>query len=266
MAPAGGSRMSDPDLRGLRVPKASDVLADRLRHQILDGDLATGDLLPPERTLSERSGMSRTVVREALRILEIEGLIEIRPGRNGGSLVRAPDVNSFARSLDIFIRGRRVRFGDVLEARELVEPICARLAAERRTSQDLEMLHEYTAAVEAALEDVPQFLTANVDWHVAVALISHNELLAAFMQAMATAVRAATDVEDFNSEVTMSAALRAHRKIVAAIANGDGAAAFQAMRRHVIAYEGMVREVPVPAELDLGHVATDSPAAFRRGR
>ena len=247
--------MTDLDLGRLRVPKASDVLADRLRQQILDGELTAGDPLPPERVLSEHTRMSRTVVREALRILEIEGLIEIRPGRNGGSVVRAPDVNSFARSLDIFIRGRRVRFDDVLEARELLEPICARLAAERRNAEDLQKLQEHTSVVEAAIDDVPAFLTANVDWHVAVARISHNELLAAFMQAMATAVRAATDVENFNSPDTIAGAVRAHRRIASAITEGDPDAAFLAMRRHLIAYEGMVHKVSVPAELELRPVS-----------
>jgi GntR family transcriptional repressor for pyruvate dehydrogenase complex len=256
--------VSNLDVQGLRVPKASDVLAERLRRQILEGDLVAGDQLPPERVLSEHSGMSRTVVREALRILEIEGLIEIRQGRNGGSSVRAPDASSFARSLEIFIRGRHVRFDDVLEAREQVEPICARLAAEKRTPEDLVMLQEQTAAVEAAIDDVPHFLTANVDWHVTVARITHNELLAAFMQAMATVLRAATDVENFNSPETMNGALRAHRRIVAAIAKGDGEAAFEAMRRHVVAYEAMVQKVPVPVALTLEPAAAAEQRGVRR--
>jgi GntR family transcriptional regulator, transcriptional repressor for pyruvate dehydrogenase complex len=259
--------MAGLDVQGLRVPKASDVLADRLRQQILDGDLVVGQLLPPERILSERSGMSRTVVREALRILEIEGLVEIRPGRNGGSVVRIPDVGSFARSLDIFIRGRRVRFDDVLEARELFEPMAAKLAATRRTDADLEVLEAATAAVEAAIDDVPTFLTANVNWHVTVAGLSHNELLAAFMQAMATAVRAATDVENFNSRATMEHALHAHRRIVSAIAKGDGERAYASMRRHVVAYESLVHTVPVLVELELaGNSVPRSPINGRQAK
>jgi DNA-binding transcriptional ArsR family regulator len=71
--------------RGLSVPKASDVLADSLRQRILSGELPTGSALPVERELAATTRLSRTAVREALRILEIEGLIEIRPGRSGGS-------------------------------------------------------------------------------------------------------------------------------------------------------------------------------------
>ena len=78
------------DLSPVFVPKAADVLADTLREQILNGRLGVGSLLPNERELSERAGLSRTSVREALRILEVEGLIATRTGRNGGSEVVRP--------------------------------------------------------------------------------------------------------------------------------------------------------------------------------
>lgn len=207
--------------------------------------------------------MSRTVVREALRILEIEGLIEIRPGRNGGSLVRVPDAGSFSRSLDIFVRGSRVRFNDVLEARVQLEPICAQFAAERRTDADLKLLKDATIAVEAEIDDIPAFLSANMTWHVVVAQISHNQILAAFMQAMATAVRASTDVADFNSPSTLQATVRAHQRVVSAITKGDGEAARKAMLRHVGGYQDMVVKVPVPVEVELD---TRSRANARRAR
>ena len=78
------------DLSPVFVPKAADVLAETLREQILNGRLGVGSLLPNERELSERAGLSRTSVREALRILEVEGLIATRTGRNGGSEVVRP--------------------------------------------------------------------------------------------------------------------------------------------------------------------------------
>ncbi|MGH2969534.1 MAG: FadR/GntR family transcriptional regulator, partial [Solirubrobacteraceae bacterium] len=181
------------------MPKASDLLAEQLRNKILDGELAPGAMLPNERALAEETSLSRTAVREALRILEIDGLVATRPGRNGGTVVRRPDAFAVAHSLDVFIRGRRVRFQDVLEVREEIEPICARLAAERRLASDLELLDGATAAVRDAFDDVPAFLTTNVEWHVAIAQASHNELLATFMLAISKAVRAATDIADFNS-------------------------------------------------------------------
>lgn len=246
-----GVSVRELSVSGLKVPKASDVLADRLRHEILDGDLGPGSVLPPERTLAEQSGLSRTVVREALRILEIEGLIRIRPGRNGGSVVRRPDLSSFARSLDVFIRGRRLRFHAILEAREQIEPVCAGLAAERRTEEELAELEEITEVVERSIDDVPRFLTENVHWHVTVARLSHNELLSGFMHALSSAVRAATDVQDFNSQAIRESAVRAHRAIFEAVRAGDAPRARRIMERHVHAYRLAVLEVPVPEEIDL---------------
>lgn len=235
----------------LRVPKASDVLADHLRQRILDGEMSPGEMLPAERLLAEQSRLSRTAVREALRILEIEGLVATRPGRNGGSVVRKPDEEAVARSLDVFIRGRRVRFQAVLEAREQIEPICAELAAGRRSEEELERLREVTLTTEQARDDVPAFLSANVEWHLEVARASGNELLSAFMLAISNAVRAATDIEDFNSDEVRDAAVKAHRRVLDAIDKQDTAAARRAMHRHVHAYREQVEEVGVPEELEL---------------
>jgi GntR family transcriptional repressor for pyruvate dehydrogenase complex len=235
----------------LRVPKASDVLADHLRQRILDGEMSPGEMLPAERLLAEQSRLSRTSVREALRILEIEGLVATKPGRNGGTVVRRPDADAVVRSLDVFIRGRRVRFRAVLEVREQIEPICAELAAGRRDDEALTRLEAATVAVEDARDRVPAFLSANVEWHLEIARASGNELLAAFMLAIGRAVRAATDIQDFNSEAVRDAALRAHRRVLKAIVAGDAPAAREAMHRHVHAYREQVIQAGVPEELEL---------------
>lgn len=237
--------------RAVRVPKASDVLADALRARILDGELTPGEMLPAERVLAEQTQLSRTSVREALRILEIEGLIAIRPGRNGGSFVRKPDAAAVAHSINVFIRGRRVRFHDVLEARERLEPACAELAARRCDDEQIARLEAATAAVEEAREDIPAFLTRNVQWHQEVAAAGGNELLAAFMVALGDAVRAATDIADLNSIAVRDAALRAHRAVFAAIQARDPERAERAMRKHVKAYRDTVLRIPVPDEVEL---------------
>ena len=105
-SPVTDARQSSGPLLGrVEVPRAADVLADRLRQGILSGQLRPGELLPPERKLVEQTGLGRASVREALRMLEVEDLIEARLGRYGGWLVRRPDEESVARSIDVFIRG-----------------------------------------------------------------------------------------------------------------------------------------------------------------
>jgi GntR family transcriptional regulator, transcriptional repressor for pyruvate dehydrogenase complex len=235
--------------------KASDVFAEQLRERILSGDLPPGTLLSNERALAHDAQLSRTVIRESLRILEIEGLVATRPGRNGGTWVRRPDPAGIERSLELFIRGRHLRFREVLDAREHIEPACAQFAAERRTAEGIAELERATEAVRAARQDVPAFLTANAEWHVTIARLSANELLSSFMVAIGGAVRAATDIDDFNSLEIRDDALHAHDAILEAIRAGDGAAARARMAHHVRAYREQVLEFPVPEEVDLtsGH-------------
>src|ERR1700712_21997 len=119
-------------LSPMEVPKASDVLANELRERILSGDFPEGTPLPPERELVVQTRMSRTTVREALRVLEVQGLVRIKAGRAGGAFVQRPGEESVAGSLDLLIRGRRLRLASVHETREAIEPSCARLAALNR--------------------------------------------------------------------------------------------------------------------------------------
>ena len=101
-------------LATVSVPKASLVLADRLRERILSNGTQEGTLLPTERELVVQSVLSRASVREALRVLETEGLISTKSGRSGGSVVRRPGPEAIWRSLKLFVRGHGVRFEAVL--------------------------------------------------------------------------------------------------------------------------------------------------------
>jgi DNA-binding FadR family transcriptional regulator len=224
----------------LSVPKAADVLAEHLRERILGGDFQEGFQLPTERQLAESSGLSRTSVREALRILEIEGLIVTRPGRGGGSAVRRPSPDSIQRSVELFIRGHRILFRSLLETREAIEPVVAQLAARNHTAEDLANMREKQNVLEASFGDRNAYLAANVQWHLAVAQASHNELLTAFMTAISQAIRAGTDIETFNSDAVRTATIRAHARIMQAIANRDSEAAARRMARHVGAYSEQV--------------------------
>src|SRR6516165_10854085 len=136
----GGPNRPPVRLTPMPVPKASEVLADDLRERILLGEFPEGTALPTERDLVAQTLMSRATVREALRILEVQGLIRIRTGRAGGAFVQRPDDESVADSVALVIRGRRIRMAALLETREAVEPACAQLAARYRTDADLKRL------------------------------------------------------------------------------------------------------------------------------
>ncbi|MGH3431326.1 MAG: FadR/GntR family transcriptional regulator [Thermocrispum sp.] len=237
------ARRSTITLAPMEVPKASDVLANELRERILAGEFEEGTALPPERELVTQTAMSRTTVREALRILEVQGLIRIKAGRAGGAFVHRPDGESLAKSLSLLIRGRKIRLTSLLETREAIEPFCAELAAKNRTEADLAAMDAANEALAEESSSLDAFLRANVDWHVAVATASHNELLNGFMLALSRAIYTATENETFIDDEVRRTTARAHSGITQAIRKKDADAAVRRMRRHVHAYAEAVLQV-----------------------
>ncbi len=237
-------------LQPMQVPKASDVLAEDLRNRILAGDFPEGTALPPERELVTQTRMSRTTVREALRILEVQGLVRIRTGRSGGAFVQRPGHESMTNTVSLLIRGRHIRMAALLETREALEPACARLAARDRTEEDLESLEQANAAI-AESGSLADFLEANVNWHVGVALASHNELLIGFMRAISTAIYTATNNQGFVDAAVRSSTVRAHRAITKAIREQDAESAVRRMSRHLHSYAEAVLEVEERTEIDV---------------
>ena len=222
-------------VRRITTPKASDLLAEELRGRIRSGEWPEGLALPTERVLSVQAGLSRTSVREALRMLEIDGLIEIRPGRGGGARVRRPGGDELTRQLELFIWGRNVTVEHLHDVRTALEALGAEGAARQRTDAELKELVAKTEAVEAAVDDIKRYLDANVAWHMAVVRASHNALLISVMEVLAHAIHEATAIEAFNSDDVRHATLAIHRAILDAIAAGDAEAARRRMTRHVSA-------------------------------
>lgn len=236
---------------GLSVPKASDVLANELRRQILTGSLEEGSALPVERVLAAESGLSRTAVREALRILEIEGLVQTKPGRSGGSFVRRPDLQSIDRTLAVFMAARQVKFRSLLEVREALEPAGAELAARHRSDDDLDVLRRSNELLEGSFDRPGEFLRRNVEWHIGVVRASHNDLMHAFILSLSKAIHRGTDIEYFDSDEIRELTIVSHRKVTDAIAKQDPTRARRAMERHVHAYRVEVETQPTPEELSL---------------
>ncbi|KRB76537.1 hypothetical protein ASE01_13930 [Nocardioides sp. Root190] len=219
----------------LLVPKASDVLAEELAERISRGDIRVGATLPPERSLVLQTGLSRTSVREALRILEIRGFVEIRAGRGGGAFVRVPDGHHLAASVRLVVRQENVSLAALLQTRATVEPPCAGLAAVRRTDTGLREM-DTSNHLLAQARDVSEFLRANVRWHMAVARASGNELLSGLMEALAGLIYDSTGlVGTVDGQVRLDTC-RAHEAITAAVRAGDRELARRRMARHVQAY------------------------------
>ena len=239
-------------LSPMQVPKASDVLADDLRERILRGEFPEGTALPPERELVTQTGMSRTTVREALRILEVQGLVRIKTGRAGGAFVQQPGEESIASSVNLLIRGRQIRMAALLETREAIEPSCAQLAARaphrRRPRRARGGPTRRIAADGSLASSCRPTSTGTSRWPSA----SHNELLTGFMLALSRAIYTATDNQGFVDAEVRKTTVQAHRSITEAIKKRDAAAAVRRMQRHVHAYAEAVLEVEDRTAIDVG--------------
>lgn len=243
----------------MAVPKAADVLARELRERILSGQFAEGLALPPERDLVVQTRMSRATVREALRMLEVQGLLHIRAGRGGGAFVRQPGSDAVVNSVELFVRGRKVRLSALLETREAIEPTCAALAASRRTDEELARLDDENSEIDSVRHDLPAFLAANVRWHLAVAEASHNELLSAFMHSISRTLYTSTENEEFVDADVRDTAIRAHLAVTEAIRDGDVDAAARRMQRHVHGYATAVLQVETRREIELAGGGNGAP-------
>src|SRR5262249_30225528 len=126
----------------LHVPKMAEVIVERLRRQIVRGELVEGEALPSEQELQDRFGVSRPTLREAFRILESESLITIRRGARGGALVRVPNTDVAARYAAFILEYRGTTLADLYEARIVIEPAAVALLAAQRTTRGLSRLAE----------------------------------------------------------------------------------------------------------------------------
>ncbi|MFC9431700.1 FadR/GntR family transcriptional regulator [Streptomyces sp. NPDC056987] len=151
----------------------TERLARQLEHDIRSGEIAVGTKLPSERELAARFGSSRNVVREVLRRLEAQHLIEVAPGR--GSFVREQTPGQ-ARSYDALYRAGRPTVRQLIEARVPLEVETVRLATERATTEDMSAMRAARDAVETAT-DVVAKAQADVDFHDAIAAASSNPVL-----------------------------------------------------------------------------------------
>jgi DNA-binding FadR family transcriptional regulator len=158
--------------REVHVPKTAELVATRVRREIMLGLLKEGDPLPPENRLMAEFRVSRPTLREAYRILESEGLLSIR--RGAGGRIQAPSVAAAARYAGYVLQFRGTSLGEIYEARTMLEAPCAGLAARRRTEKDLTRLRRLVRDAEASLGDLTGVLAVHHEFHAEVVELGRN--------------------------------------------------------------------------------------------
>ena len=213
-------------------------IADELRRLIISGELDEGDSLGHEPELIERFGVSRPSLREALRILEAEGLITVVRGVQGGVRVHRPDQRLTARTAALVLQARNVSLADVFEARTIIEPAAVRLVAgarNRRTAA--KRLRSLIAVEEEAIDDPGAFGQANARFHEELVGMAGNQTLAIVAEMLNEVVaRAVTEVSllDANgSDATRRRGVRSQERLASLIEAGDVDGAEEHWRTHM---------------------------------
>ena len=221
----------------IRLPKIADVLADKLRTQILREHLEPDTPLLSEGELVETYRVSRATVREALRLLETEGLITIRRGSRGGISVARPDNSVLSRTIAMHMALDHTTVRSFMEFRKVIEPAAARLAAAQ--AGDLAVAQLVELAGTYGDSDAK-------DFHRALGDVVDNGLFRLMLTTLDAVLELHVPFEHLTSE-DVSQQRRAHLKIARSIASGDGDAAAAAMLKHL---EGLEKVLGRQGRLD----------------
>ncbi|MCC3265394.1 FadR/GntR family transcriptional regulator [Arthrobacter gengyunqii] len=208
-------------------PRLYERLVEQLLGYIASAGLGPGDLLPAERDLAERMGVSRATLAQSLVALEVLGVIDVQHG-TGAVLVYRPSVASVLREL----REHRDRMPEIVEARSTLEVKLAELAAERRTAADLAGIDKALDTMAAEIAAGSRGTAGDEQFHQAVAAAAHSSILASMMTFISELVRE-TRVASLGQPGRPQRSLESHRAIANAIRSSDPGAAAKAMQAHI---------------------------------
>lgn len=240
-----------PVSRRLTAQPLHRGVVEQVARWIVGGELPPGASLPIEADLAKRFGVSRTVIREAVRVLVAKGLLAVRHG--SGMWVQGPDAWDHLDPLVLFeqVRGGQGEgvLDEVLEVRCILEVEAAALAAERRTGDDLAALRTSLAAMAGAVVDPDSYTELDIRFHNEILAAARNRLLREALRPVTETLRAGR-VLTTRLSGGAAASLRGHEEIQVAIERSDTDAAREAMRRHVRQFERDIRRSLRPADAD----------------
>lgn len=225
------------DGRSLRAShrKMAVLVAHRLVAEIDREQLEPGHRLPPERLMLEQYGVGRGTLREALRFLELQGVLTLKPGPGGGPIVSRPEPANLASMLVLVLQFEGAPFRTIVESRVTLEPVLAGLAAERIGPEELAELAATIEQMARNREDADVYFAANQRFHEVIASASGNALFATVLKALLGILDGTVVGIDY-PEPRLTAIVRAHGRVFAALEAGDAQAAARAMRDHTLEY------------------------------
>lgn len=219
-----------------RVKKAYEQVAEQLREAIVRGEFEVGERLPKEMDLADMLGVSRATVREALRVLTSENLIRTTKGATGGSFIIRPSLDYVSEfmitQINLLTAADEVTIAETVELRELIETEATRLAATRRTADQLERLRA-TVPDDVDTPSRAEVTALNRAFHLSILELTQNRLMLLSAQPVYAVLEAHSRRHDLGV-LEHREIVREHQEILSHIASGDGDAAAEAMREHLV--------------------------------
>lgn len=225
--------MNDELFRPVQTGRVSEQIVERVKDAIRSGQLTVGRRLPAERQLTEQLNVSRVTVRDALRILEARGLIEIRVGAHGGAFVTAPAPKLVAEGMTDMLMLSDLRPEDVTEARQVFELSLIPLVCERADDQDVADLLAICDRAEAALRDGTFEVGLSAEFHVRLARATHNQAVELMTDALQVPLLASLQRARAIAPHMGDKGVLEHREIVEAVAVRDVGRATAVMSEHL---------------------------------
>jgi DNA-binding FadR family transcriptional regulator len=226
-------------------PRLHEQVVEQLVQQIVGGVFGPGDSLPTEPDLAQRFGVSRTVVREAVRVLASKRMVSVRQG--SGMWVQPADRWDHLDPQLIFeqvraqgVQGESTLLDELIETRRVLETEIAALAAQRRTAEDLRALEAALDGMQRNQEDAEGYTRQDIVFHDAILAAARNRLLREALRPVASALREGRFIAVRRAGV-IARSLPSHRAIHTAIKDSDADQAREAMRRHVTQFEEDIR-------------------------
>jgi DNA-binding FadR family transcriptional regulator len=215
--------------------RISELIVDQVRQLIRARQLNPGDRLPAERNLCERFGVSRVTVREALRVLEANGLVEIRVGARGGAFVTTPSRERVGAGIADLLTLSAVTAAEVTEARLILELGMISMVCERADDDDIAALFDLCDRQEAALAGGDQNLSLDLSaqFHARLAECAHNTAVQMLIQSVRGPLLTTLDRGSLATSETDRSGVKEHRKLVHAIQRREADRATEIMRRHL---------------------------------
>ena len=203
-----------------------------------DGNLTAGSRLPSERELASRLGVSRPSVREAMRQLELMGVIESRQG--SGAFVKEVSDEDLVQPLALLLRGRKHLLRDILETRRVIEPHLAQLAAEQATPADIEALAGLVSQQQAKVQAGKLAIEEDTSFHHRLAQASGNRVLLLLVESCMDLLRESRK-RNLQSPERAHRSVEGHADLLRAIKQHDPDSAFEAMVRHLDGIEAAIK-------------------------